>query len=90
MAAITTTIDERTVFGNKRVNFGHFTCGANTGGEINTGLTLCEAIFFFVNHSAVHADAIAVNETLPIAGSAVTVVHTNSPGGDYRFMAIGH
>jgi len=90
MSAISTTIDAKTVFGNWRVHFGHFSAASGTGGEINTGLDKCHFIFFFVNHSSVHADAIAANETMPCDGSAVTVVHTSSGGGNYYFMAIGY
>ena len=90
MAAITTTMDERTVFGNMRVHFGHFDPGANTGGEIDTRLRRCHFIHFFIKHSSVHADAMAVNETMPCDGSAVTVVHTNNPGGTIYFMAVGY
>jgi hypothetical protein len=82
-------VTSKTVFGNKRVNFGTFTNGASdTGGDINTGLRSCEEIFLQHVSSAVVASAPSVNETLPVAGSAVTIVTT--AGADGRWMAIGY
>lgn len=89
MGALTTTINGKSVFGNKRVHWGIAT-NAGTGGEINTGLRLCEAMLLQMNHSSVMADAPAVNETMPCAGSAVTVVTTSAPGGSLHWVAFGY
>ncbi len=74
--AFTSTITDRTVFGNKMVNFGTYTnsVGSGTGGDINTGLTMCEMLIIIPSYSAVAANAPVVNETFPVAGSAVTIV----------------
>lgn len=86
---MSSAITSKTVFGNKRIHFGTFTNGASdTGGDIDTGLRSCEEIFLQVTGTAVAADACAVNETLPVAGSAVTIVTTANADG--RFMAIGY
>ena len=84
------TIDKmiRTVMGNKRVHFGRAT-GSGTGGEIDTGLRLCEWIGLTAANSAVVADAVTLNETLPKAGSALTIIHTSGASYVY-FMAVGY
>jgi len=88
MAALTTTIRKRTIFGNLRVHFGT-TTGSGTGGEINTGLRICDHIALTANKSGVVADAVTLNETLPCAGSAVTIIHTS--GCSYvEWMAVGY
>lgn len=72
---------------DKRVVYGKWTTDT-TGGDINTGLLKCEFITLQATGSAVHADAPTVNETLPAAGNAITIVCTNGDDGD--FMAIGY
>lgn len=87
--AFEAAITGRTVFGNKRVHFGTFTNGASdAGGDINTGLRSCEAMILQHIGSAVVASAPTVNETLPIAGTAVTVVTT--AGADGHWVAVGY
>lgn len=87
--AFTSAIVTKTVFGNKRVHFGTFTTsGAETGGDIDTGLRSCEEIFLQQMAAAVTADAPVINETLPVDGSAVTIVTTASADG--YWMAIGY
>jgi len=88
MAALTSQLRVRTVFGNKRVHIGTAT-GSGTGGEIDTGLRSCEMIVLTPRSSSVVADAVTLNESLPCDGSAVTVIHTE--GCEYiDFMAIGY
>jgi hypothetical protein len=68
--------------GNKNVIFGTYTNGSgDTGGNINTGLRLCEMIVLQPKGTAVIATAPVVNEDLPIAGSAVTVVTADNEDG---------
>lgn len=75
--------------GNKRWSFGTYTNGSgDTGGNINTGLRSCEFISLQPSGSSVIATAPVVNETLPIAGSAVTVVTADNEDG--YWMAIGY
>lgn len=81
-------ITHKTIFGNKRAHFGTFTNGASdTGGDINTGLRSCEAIFLQAGGGTADK-AGAVNETLPVAGSAVTIVTAANVDGTW--MAIGY
>lgn len=84
------TIDKliRTVMGNKRVHFGR-AAGSGTGGEIDTGLRVVEWIGLTANKATVVADAVTLNETLPCAGSAVTIIHTSGCSYVY-FMAVGY
>jgi hypothetical protein len=86
--AFSSAISHKTVFGNKRVNFGTFTNGASdTGGDINTGLRSCEAMFLQAGGNTADKAA-ALNETLPVAGSAVTIV--TAAGVDGSWMAVGY
>jgi len=84
--AFASTITCRTIAGNKTVTFGTWTTDT-TGGDINTGLHSCEFITLQQNKSAVIANAPVVNETLPVAGDAVTIVVDSGEGG--YWMAIG-
>lgn len=87
--AFASAVTDRSVFGNKRVNFGTYTNGSgDTGGDINTGLKTCEFISLQPNAAAVIATAPVVNETLPVAGSAVTVVTADDEDG--YWMAVGY
>lgn len=80
--AFTTTITSKTVFGNKRRHCGTFlSASSSAGGDINTGLRICEHINLTHVSSAVVASAPVVNETLPVAGSAVTIVTVANTGG---------
>jgi len=76
------TITVKGVMGNKKYRMGTWTCGSgDTGGDINTGLGICESIILQSTGSAVVASAPVVNETLPVAGSAVTIVTTDNEDG---------
>ena len=88
MAALTTTIDKRISLGNMRGVVGHWV-NSGTGGEVNTGLRQCHALFASPLDSSVVADQFAINETLPCDGSAVTVV-TTSNALTWKFFAIGY
>lgn len=83
------TITSRDHWGGKAVAMGTFTNtgGGDTGGDINTGLHRCEAIFLQHAKSSVIANQPVVNETLPVAGSAVTIV--TDGGEDGTWLAIG-
>lgn len=86
--AFTSTVSEQTVMGNKKVHFGTFTsAGGSTGGDINTGLKSCEHIFF-TSYAAAVGNDIVVNEDLPVAGNAVTIVSDANETGTW--MAIGY
>ena len=80
--AFTSTITGSIPVGNKRMEWGTFASDSgSTGGDIATGLRICEQMFLQHTASAVVADAPSVNETLPVAGSAVTVVSTANADG---------
>lgn len=82
--AFASTITERSIFGNKAFSWGTFTnASGDTGGDIDTGLTTCEAIFLQAGGSSVIATAATVNETLPVAGSAVTIVTDDNEDGTW-------
>lgn len=86
--AFASAITSRDAWGDKAVTMGTFTnSGADAGGDINTGLHLCEMIILQHGKSAVIANQPVVNVTLPVAGSAVTVV--TDAGEDGTWLAIG-
>jgi len=83
--AFSSTITSYGKSGDKIVTKGTFTAsGSETGGDINTGLTICEFITLTPSGASVAADQCAVNETLPCAGSAVTIVTTAGVDGYWR------
>ena len=87
--AFSYTILGQTVFGNKRVVYGTFAnAGGSTGGDIATGLDVCENITLQHTGSAVVASAPVANETFPLAGGVVTVVTVADTNG--LFTAFGN
>ncbi len=86
--AFSNTIAGRTVAGNKRLHYGAWDATAVTGGDIDTGLTVCQSIMLTHLGSAVEAAVAVVNETLPVAGNAITIVCTSGDAG--YWMAIGY
>ena len=82
--AFASTVIEQGVMGDKKYSRGTYTNGSGeTGGDIDTGLAVCEALMLQPIGSAVIASAPVVNETLPVAGSAVTVVNTDNEDGNW-------
>lgn len=87
--AFTATVTERTVYGNKLVHFGTYTSsGGDTGGNINTSMAKVEVMLLQPKGSAVTSNAPVVNETLPVAGNAVTIVTDANESG--QWLAIGY
>lgn len=88
--AFASAITQRPVsVGNKRLSYGTYTnASGDTGGDIDTGLRSCEFILLQPGGSAVIATAPVVNETLPVAGSAVTVVTADDEDG--QWFAVGY
>jgi hypothetical protein len=76
----------KTVFGNKRVHFG--TYGSSTGGDVDTGLRRCEHMILGCKGSAVQGNAPVVDESMPCAGNAVSIVHDSGAVG--YWLAIGN
>lgn len=85
--AFASTITERGVMGNKKYARGIYTNGAgDSGGNIDTGLVMCEFMDLQPIGAAVIASAPVVNETLPVAGVAVTIVNTADEDGIWRAL----
>ena len=83
--AFSSTITSYGKSSDKIVTKGTFTAsGSETGGDINTGLTVCEFITLTPSGSSVAADQCTVNETFPCDGSAVTIVTTAGVDGYWR------
>lgn len=77
------TVDRYFVQGNKKVREGSYTNGSgDSGGDIDTGLTVVESIALEPTGDAVIANHPSINETLPHAG-AITIVTTASEDGQW-------
>jgi hypothetical protein len=82
--AFSSTITSYGKSGDKIVTKGTFTAsGSETGGDINTGLTVCESMYLQPKSSA-PAEQCAIDETFPCDGSAVTIVTTTGVDGYWR------
>jgi|LSQX01.2.fsa_nt_gb hypothetical protein len=80
--AFTTTRLFQTVSGNQRKVVGTYANDEDsTGGDIDTGLHSVHDMVLQPTGSAVDANHPAINETLPCAGNAVTVVTTANATG---------
>lgn len=88
-STIDTPNNSPVVVGNVKMSWGTYTSsGGGTGGDIDTGLDICDCLQLQPKGSSVVADMPAVNETLPgLAGSAVTIVTTANEVGTW--FAIG-
>ena len=84
--AFTSSITVRPVaVGNRRMSHGEYLSGGgSTGGDINTGLRTCDLIILQPLGAAVGTNQSVVNETLPVAGSAVTIVTDANQGGYWQ------
>ena len=90
--AFTSTVVQRTVFGNMRVIIGKYVNdGGSTGGNITTGLTQIWNLILQPFGTAVGTGADVVNETVPAVNAAMaetlTVVTNANESGTW--MAIG-
>ena len=86
--AFTSDVTRRGTFGSYKVRWGTYTSdGASTGGNIDTQLNLCYQIILTPNSATVGTNQSVVNETLPVAGDAVTI-KTDSNQVGYWF-AVG-
>lgn len=87
--AFASTITHLSVMGNKRVNYGTYANGTgDTGGDIDTGMAICESLVLQPSGGTVIATAPTVNETLPVGGNAVTVI--TADGEDGYWVATGY
>jgi len=86
--SITATLVGRSILGDKALTYGTYTdSGTGTEDDIDTKLHRCEMIILQPYGTSAATDAPAVNETLPVAGSAVTVITKASQSGIW--IAIG-
>lgn len=84
-AAFSSVITSRRVEGTKKKTAGTFaSSGGATGGDIDTGLRVCEEINLQHTGASAPANAPAVNETLPVAGNAVTIVTVADTSGRWE------
>ena len=80
--SITDTFVGRSILGDKALTYGTYTdAGEGTEDDINTKLHRCEMIILQPYGASAATDAPAVNETLPVDGSAVTVITAASQAG---------
>lgn len=80
--AFSSVITEKFIAGDHRVHYGTFTNTAgSTGGNIDTGLKNAHHVVLTHTGTGVVASAPVVNETLPIDGSAITIVTTADADG---------
>ena len=68
-------------YANRRKSWGTFDASSAAGGDIDTGLRTVEKMTLVCQGSAVATNAPAVNESLPVAGSAVTIVCDSNQTG---------
>lgn len=81
----TYTISEYGVRGARKFRRGTYTSAAgSTGGDINTGLTICEHMNLQPTGGSVSASDPVVNETFPVAGTAVTIVTVANEVGNWE------
>ncbi len=72
--SIASTFVGRSVQGNECMTWGTYTdSGAATEDNIDTKLHMCTRMLLQPYGSAVAASAAVINETFPVAGSAVTI-----------------
>lgn len=70
------------VMGSVRVSWGTYNAASVTGGDIDTGLQICDFITLQPVKNAVIANQATINETLPGAdGSAITIVTNSGDAG---------
>jgi hypothetical protein len=79
--AFSATKTGESVFGNFRVTYGTWTGGGDAGGNIDTGLRLVNFMSLTAAGALIVADAPTINETFPVAGTAVTIIITNNTDG---------
>ena len=82
--SIASTFTGRSIWGNECMTWGTYTdSGAATEDNINTKLHVCARMILQPTGAAVSASAPVVNETLPVAGSAVTIRTVASEVGQW-------
>ena len=87
MAFSSAIVGHPTVMGNKVVSWGTYTNSSSTGGDIDTGIHSVDFMTLQPTGASVSSNAPVINETFPVAGSAVTIVTDNNEVGIW--IAIG-
>ena len=73
--AFTSSVDSYGILGDRRCTRGRFEQGgSDTGGDIDTHMTMVELLLFQIENATATADVPVVNETFPCDGRAVTIV----------------
>jgi predicted membrane GTPase involved in stress response len=73
--AFASTITSKENSGSLAMRIGTFTNGgADTGGDVDTGLSVVDSFVIIETGAAVVANRSVVNETFPLASNAVTIV----------------
>jgi len=86
--AFASAITKTGVMGAYKVAWGTYTNGSgDTGGNVNTGLTNVHVMLLQPGGASAIATAATVNETLPAAGNAITIVTADNEDG--QWFAIG-
>ena len=82
--AFASTVRGRTVFGNKRISWGAYTNSGTNGGDIDTGMDVCEFLKLQTKGSATATvlPSILV-DVLPKQGGVVTVLNNTSADNGY-------
>jgi len=80
--AIISTIERRVsnTIGDRKVTYGTFG-DASSGGEIDTGLEICEWMFLQGTATTASGSAFVITGSLPRSGTAVPIDSVSSPGG---------
>ena len=87
--AFASELTDRSALGNLRVHFGTFAnTGGGTGGDIDTKLRSCIHLQLTLERATVLTGECVVNESLPVAGKAVTIVTDADVDGVW--MAVGY
>jgi hypothetical protein len=82
--AFSSTMTSRSKLANKNVTFGTWDAGGTDGGDIDTGLTVCE--FIALTPKGINM-VVACTESLPADGSAITIDVEGDVDG--YWMAVG-
>jgi chorismate synthase len=89
--AFTSAIEDSSFQGNKKKTWGTYTnSGGGIGGDIKTGLRICEGLTLKPKGSAVSANASVINETFPVlktsaqTSAQVTIVTDENQVGTWE------
>lgn len=83
-------IQGRSQVGNRSLTYGKWEADGDDGGNIDTGLRVCEILIPVQKGSAGLAKTTVVNEDLPADGSAITIHNGSSTDIDGNWVAIGY